>query len=219
MRAARRAPRRICPSRRRAQRRVLPASSRRTENASYQPSRTVKHTDLSQRNDPPDFDGRARSTRLFAGTASAPKQKESLVPPSAEVLKGVHDIVAGITGYTEPRGDQIRSKRFPSKPPSRPSRPWLPPPPAKQAPAGFDFKQPIVIGGAVLLVLLVGGARLSSCRASGAGTRRRHGADGHRRRAVRAPAALDGKPAADRDMERQIAENDAAAGAARSPKT
>ena len=41
------------------------------------------------------------------------KAKKILVPPSAEVLKGVHDIIAGITGFSEQRGDQITVETLP----------------------------------------------------------------------------------------------------------
>ena len=66
-------------------------------------------------------------------------------------MKGVHDIVAGITGFTEQRGDQITVETLPFENTLGPSRPRRPSRRAKPAPAGFDFKQPLVIGGAALL--------------------------------------------------------------------
>lgn len=100
----------------------------------------------------------------MAWDGTGPKAKRTFVPPSAEVLKGVHDIVAGIVGYSEQRGDQITVESLPfdstatTLPP--PTPPAIPPPPKP-----FDLKnltrQPQIIGGAVaFLVFLLAGAFL-----------------------------------------------------------
>ena len=127
---------------------------RRTENASYQPSRIVKHTVL------PKGTVRRISTAVLVDQSIrwegvGAKAKKILVPPSAEVLKGVHDIIAGITGFSEQRGDQISVETLPFENTLEAEPPGLPTAPVKQTPPKFDFKQPVVIGGAALLVLLI----------------------------------------------------------------
>ncbi len=130
---------------------------RRTENASYQPSRTVKRTVT------PRGSIRRVSTAILVdqtvhweGVGS--KAKKTLVPPSPEALKVVHDIIAGITGYAEQRGDQITVETLPfettveAEPPAGPSSS-----PAGKAPGKLDFKQPVVIGGIAAAVILIAG--------------------------------------------------------------
>jgi flagellar M-ring protein FliF len=79
------------------------------------------------------------------------------VPPSPEVLKGVHDVVAGVTGFNQERGDQITIETLPfestlqSEPPSGPA------PPGRAPPKSFDFKQPVVIGVAAALLVVATG--------------------------------------------------------------
>jgi len=79
--------------------------------------------------------------------------------------------------------------------------------PVKQVPVGLIFKKPTVIGGAVLFVLLAGGLVFILLRKRPAG-----------RVTDTAPVAIatgagpglvDGKTAADRQMEQQIADNEA----------
>ena len=129
---------------------------RRTDNASYQPSRVVKRTVL------PKGTIRHISTAVLLDQSvrwegSGVKAKRILVPPSAEVLKVVHDIVAGITAFTEQRGDQITIESLPfentlaAEPPMPPS-----PPPVPQG-IRLDFRQPVVIGGLAGCVLLLAG--------------------------------------------------------------
>ena len=120
-----------------------------------QPHRETHH--FSQRDGAADFDGRARRPDRSLGWGRR-QSEENLVPPSAEVLKGVHDIVAGITGFTETRGDQITVETLPFENTLEAEPPPAPPAaPIKQTPPKFDFKQPLVIGGAALLVVLIAG--------------------------------------------------------------
>lgn len=137
--------------------------SRRTENLTFQPSRMVRHV-ISPRGAVKRVSTAIVIDQAVAWDGTGPKAKRTFVPPSAEVLKGVHDIVAGIVGYSEQRGDQITVESLPfdstatTLPP--PTPPAIPPPPKP-----FDLKnltrQPQIIGGAVaFLVFLLAGAFL-----------------------------------------------------------
>jgi flagellar M-ring protein FliF len=181
---------------------------RRTENATYQPSRTVKHTTT------PKGTVRRVSTAVLVdqtvrwdGVGS--RARRTLIPPSADVLKGVHDIIAGITGFNDQRGDQITVETLPFETTREAEPPMAPVPPVKQVPVSSVFKQPIMIGGAAVIVLLAGGLILALSR------KRRS-----RRVEDVSPAALAqgaaggavapyGKAHGDRHMEQQIADNDA----------
>jgi flagellar M-ring protein FliF len=175
---------------------------RRTENASYQTSRTMKHT-VS-----PKGTVRRISTAILVDQnihwdGSGNKAKRTLVPPSAETLKGVHDLVAGITGFSETRGDQITVETLPfentleAEPPSSTS-------PAKPFAPVFNFKQPVVSGGAALLVLLIGALAFLLRR------KRSASAEDLSPEATTAAVARPGlADAATAGMEGQITENDA----------
>jgi flagellar M-ring protein FliF len=178
---------------------------RRTENATYQPSRTVKHT-VS-----PKGTVRRVSTAILVDQTVrwdgvGAKAKRTLIPPSAELLKGVHDIIAGITGFSEQRGDQITVETLPfestlqAEPPAGPAAPPKPPPPL-----GMSFRNPIVIGGAVLLVLLIGGLVFILF------TRRSKGrVDNATPAAIAQGAGAVEKTPGERRMEQQLSENDVA---------
>jgi len=175
---------------------------RRSENATYQPSRTVKHT-----TSPKGTIRRVSTAVLVDQTVRwdgvGVKARRTLVPPSADVLKGVHDIIAGITGFTEQRGDQITVETLPFETTLEAEPPMGPAIPLKQVPVGLSFKQPFVIGGAVVLVLLVGGLIFILLRKRPA----RRVTD--TASAAIATGALDAKSAADRQMEQQLSENEA----------
>ena len=88
------------------------ASSVEPRTPAYQPSRTVKHTTT------PKGTVRRISTAVLVDQTvrwdgAGAKARRTLIPPSADVLKGVHDIIAGITGFTEQRGDQITVETLP----------------------------------------------------------------------------------------------------------
>ena len=94
------------------------------------------------------------------------KATRVMVPPSPEVLKGVRDIVASIAGYDEKRGDQLTIETVPFETTLTIEAPS---PAAKPAPPvqGLGLKQPVVIGGAVLGVLIMAGAFLLLRRKGG----------------------------------------------------
>ncbi|MBZ5580144.1 MAG: flagellar M-ring protein FliF [Acidobacteriia bacterium] len=81
-------------------------ASRVTENVTYQSSRTVKKTRL-----PAGGVRKISVAVLLDQTLTWEKDKKGfrrvLVPPSAEKLKVVHDLVAGVTGFNAQRGDQL----------------------------------------------------------------------------------------------------------------
>src|SRR5579871_2295303 len=80
--------------------------SRVSENVTYQSSRTVKKTRL------PAGAVRKMSVAVLLDQGVIWQKDKSgfhriLVPPSADKLKVVHDLVAGVTGFNEQRGDQL----------------------------------------------------------------------------------------------------------------
>jgi flagellar M-ring protein FliF len=181
---------------------------RRTENATYQPSRTVKHTTT-----PKGTIRRVSTAVLVDQTVRwdgvGAKARRTLIPPSADVLKGVHDIIAGITGFNDQRGDQITVETLPFETTREAEPPMAPAPPVKQVPVTPVFRQPIMIGGAAVIVLLAGGLIFALSR-----KRRSRRAEDMSPAALAqgvpgGAAALDGKTQGDRHMEQQIADNDA----------
>ncbi len=152
---------------------------RRTENITYQSSRTVRRTTLPQ--------GGVRrmtvSTVLdqnvrWEGTGA--KAKRILEPPPEETMKKVKDLIAGAIGFNQERGDQIVVESLPfestlrkSLPPPDPIAPKAAPgkspqqqdsplPPALTkwlADKGIKVNPMILIGAAAAILLLVlGGA-------------------------------------------------------------
>ncbi len=63
---------------------------RRTENTSYQPSRTVKHT-VSPRGAVRRISTAVLLDQTIRWEGSGAKASKTLVPPSAEMIKGVHE--------------------------------------------------------------------------------------------------------------------------------
>jgi flagellar M-ring protein FliF len=124
---------------------------RRTENVSYQPSRTVRKT-IS-----PKGSVRRVSTAVLVDQSvkwegTGAKAKKIMVPPSPETLKGIRDVIAGITGYNELRGDLITVETLPFENTLSAEQPVPAPLAVKQV--SFDFKQPIVLYGGAIVTLL-----------------------------------------------------------------
>jgi flagellar M-ring protein FliF len=125
---------------------------RKTENIAYQPSRTVRRI-LSPKGTLRRVSTAVLLDQTLRWDGIGLKAKKTLVAPSADVIKGVHDIIASITGYSEQRGDQITVETLPFES-TLDAEPPAPSSPAAK-PKGFDFKQPGVIGGGALVLLLV----------------------------------------------------------------
>jgi flagellar M-ring protein FliF len=104
------------------------AVSRKSENVTYQTSRLVRHLKLPQ--------GALRriSVAVLMDQAlhwegAGPAAKRILDPPSADKLKVVHDVVAGVVGIQPERGDQVLVDSLPFD-----ATLAIPPPPAPPAP-------------------------------------------------------------------------------------
>ena len=142
-------------------------ASRVTENITYQTSRTVRKTRLPA--------GGIRKMSLavlldqdLSWQRDRNSVKRVLIPPSPEKLKIIRDLVAGITGFDEKRGDQITVESLPfestlSIEPPQPETP-LPPSPAPHSPTALpaagrlDFRhldRRIWIGAGVFSGVLV----------------------------------------------------------------
>jgi flagellar M-ring protein FliF len=135
--------------------------SRVTENITYQSSRTVKKTRL-----PSGSIRRLSLAVLVDQDISWVRGKNGyqrvLVPPSVEKLKVIQNVVAGVSGFSQERGDQIvvETLAFEStlqrEPPPEPvERPTRAP---EKGPIGFpwppDRKVVLVAAGAALAVIL-----------------------------------------------------------------
>ena len=139
--------------------------SHRTENITFQSSRLVRHTRIPQ--------GVVKRMSLSIlldqavrwdgdGTAN----RKVLVPPTAETLKTIKELVAASTGFSTERGDQLIVETLPfesslnAEPPRKAPLPPAPAAPPKPGPAwlGPLRKLALPIGlGLVLLFVLAGG--------------------------------------------------------------
>ncbi|HYL78153.1 MAG TPA: flagellar basal-body MS-ring/collar protein FliF [Bryobacteraceae bacterium] len=141
--------------------------TRRTENISYQSSHSVRHVRL------PQGTVKRMSVSLLVDQevrweGSGDKAKRVVTPPSAEKLKSIHDLVAGVIGFSAERGDQLVVECLPFEATLNPEP--LPPAakpvaPVQQYPPWLDalLKNKIalpVVGGVVLLALGFGVFRM-----------------------------------------------------------
>lgn len=150
---------------------------RRTEDITYQSSRTVRKTTL------PKGSIRRLTASLvldqvvtWDGTGA--KAKRILEPPSEETLKKVRDLAAGAIGFSQDRGDQMFVQSLPFEttlklaPPPDPAAPIKAPAAKEEPPSGLlpsavtkwlaekniKVDPMILIGaGALILLLAVGG--------------------------------------------------------------
>jgi flagellar M-ring protein FliF len=189
-----------------------------TENITYQTSRTVKKTRL------PAGAVRKMSLAVLVDQEVTWQKEQAgyrrvLVPPAPEKLKVIRDLVAGITGYSEERGDQLTIETLPFETTLMLEPPGAPKPQGNApAPTGIplplalklDQKTLMIAGGAVGAVVVLAGLFLAL-----RGKRR------SKRRQVEAQPALAGAPgeaglpvappgvSAEKQIEAQLAERDA----------
>ena len=141
--------------------------TRRTENIAYQSSHTVRHVRL------PQGTVKRMSVSLLVDSdvrteGSGPKAKRIVEPPSAEKLKTIHDLVAGVIGFSAERGDQLVVETMPFEAtlnpepisPSAKPAPPAPPPWYEQALKNKFVLIGAGVGVAVMLSLLVMVVRL-----------------------------------------------------------
>lgn len=137
-------------------------TSRRTENISYQSSRLVKHVKLPQ-----GAVRRISVSVLLDQPFRFDKGKKIIEPPSADKLKIVKDLVAGVAGIVTDR-DQVIVETFPfestlrAEPPSAepaspvPAGPSWGPPWLRQLMAQKNFALMAGGAGGVLVLLMLG---------------------------------------------------------------
>lgn len=111
--------------------------SRKTENTTYQTSRVVKRLKLPQ--------GTLRRISVsvlldqkvrWEGTGA--KARRVLEPPSAETLKVVKEVLAGVVGFTPARGDQMLVESLPFEATLTAAPPEAAPPAAPAEPPGWN---------------------------------------------------------------------------------
>lgn len=141
--------------------------SRRTESVAYQTSRLVKKTNI------PRGSVKRLSVSVLVDQdvtweGSGSQARRVLVPPSPEKLKVVREVLAGVVGFQQERGDLILVETLPFEATVSAPRPETSSP-APQAPVGFVmpdwamkiYKQapPMVwmgAGGALLVITVAG---------------------------------------------------------------
>lgn len=143
---------------------VSGGTSRRTEEINYQSSRLVRRVKL------PQGELKRISVSLVLDQdvhweGRSPHLQQVLVPPSAEKLKTIHDLVAGVINFKADRGDQLIVETLPfeatlhAEPPAPPPVPApVPVTPAGRIPVWLrDPKVIAMAAAAVLAVLLMMG--------------------------------------------------------------
>jgi len=136
--------------------------TRRTENITYQSSHTVRHVRM------PQGTVKRMSVSLLVDSlvrleGSGPKAKRIVEPPSPEKLKAIHDLVAGVIGFSAERGDQLVVETLPFETTLNPEQmPAAPPAAPPVAPSLLDqaLKSKYLAAGAgvgiaILLTLIV----------------------------------------------------------------
>jgi flagellar M-ring protein FliF len=174
--------------------------SRRTENVSFETSRTVRQV-KTPRGNVKRISAALLLDQDVQWQGKGAQRKRLLVPPTAERLKSIHDIVAGVLGIMPDRGDQLVIESLPfeqtraldeagelGRPVAAPHAP----------PLKFLEDRRVLIGGGVgaLLIVLLVVFRLSrkgkplpqSAQASAALASGKQGSSGHGAEEI-APAA------------------------------
>ncbi len=129
-------------------------TARRTENISYQTSRTVRRIHLPQGTLKRlsvsvlvDYDVRWQGTGATA--------KRIVATPSADRLKSIHDLVAAAIGLNVPRGDQLVVEALPFESTLNPELPEAPP--SAKKPSGLPAWLDNLVQNRSGLLLNVGG--------------------------------------------------------------
>jgi len=144
--------------------------------------------------------------------------RKVLVPPTPEKLKVIRDLLAGVTGFTESRGDQLVIETLPFEttmllePPPPATAPLAPPPAATPLAMvlKWDRKTQIIAGGAAaaVIVLLLAGVFLLMRRgkpgrsATVTGRAALTAGEG-------ASSGIAGSPGVEQQIESKLAERDA----------
>jgi flagellar M-ring protein FliF len=133
--------------------------TRRTENITYQSSHTVRHVKL------PQGVIKHLSVALLVDSdvrweGTGDKAKRIVQPPTPEKLKAIHDLVAGVIGFSAERGDQLVVESLPFESTLNPEPVSMAPRPAPTAPVSaldqlLKNKYVMIGAGAGVLVLLI----------------------------------------------------------------
>ena len=143
-----------------AQNKTVNGVARRTENITYETSRVVRHTRIPQ-----GVVRRMSLAVLVDQTVEWQGRQKVLVPPTPETLKTIRDLVAGVTGFSEDRGDQliVESLPFEQSLNAQPPPAHTPGKPASKTPPWLEFVNnyrdlmlPLALGAVVLMVLAFG---------------------------------------------------------------
>jgi flagellar M-ring protein FliF len=138
-------------------------TSRRTENISYQSSHLIRKTRL------PEGEIKRMSVSVLLDQklewqGKGKDRKAVPVPPAPETIKAVHDIVAGITGFVQDRGDQITVESLPFEATLEQAAPPTSLPGKQEQPQQTNWKNMwknpttlIAAGAGAVLVLCLGG--------------------------------------------------------------
>lgn len=147
----------------------LPGSSsgvsRKTENVTYQTSRVVRHIRIPQ--------GALRRISVavlvdhrLRWDGAGPRARRILEPPPPETLKIVRDVLAGVVGFQQERGDQILVETLPFESTLLTEPPQPAPPSGQPQPRGFvppawakplldSAPLPVWLGAAAALLLVL----------------------------------------------------------------
>jgi flagellar M-ring protein FliF len=133
--------------------------TRRSENITYQSSHTVRHVRV------PEGAIKHMSVALLVDSdvrweGTGDKAKRVVQPPTPEKLKSIHDLVAGVIGFSAERGDQLVVESLPFESTLNPEPVLLVPKAAPVVPASpldqLLKNKYVMIGAAVGVLVLLG---------------------------------------------------------------
>lgn len=144
--------------------RTVAGTTRRTENIAYQSSRTVRRTNIPQ-----GIIKRMSLSILVGQTVrwdgDGKVKQRVLVPPDEDTLKKIRELIAGVTGFSTDRGDQLIVETLPFESSRNAQQPDMPSPvpatPLTKDPPWLQYLNryralwvPVGIGVVVLLVVI-----------------------------------------------------------------